>query len=403
VKRHDVVIVGGGPAGLAAAATLRERGIGDVVVLERAARAGGVPRHCGHLGFGLGALKLMTGPRYAADLVARAGDAVRTQVTVTALHPGGVLDIVDADGPRRIAGKCVLLATGARETPRSARLVPGTRPWGVLTTGALQELVHAGNPSGVRRIVVIGTELVAFSILLTARHAGIEVVAMVEADARISARRPGDAIARFLFGVPVLVRTRAVAIHGAARVTGVEVESDGAQRVLACDAVIFTGMFRPESALLAGGAIETDPATRGPAIDQHWRCSDPAYFAAGNLLRGIETAGVAAAEGRAAAWAIAAALRDELPLGVRRRITTRGPIAYVYPQLLTFPGWPVDKLLLRARVARRFRGALALTVDGHEAWRSAARLYLPHRRIDLPRHVIPTDAAAALELVAHER
>jgi hypothetical protein len=281
--------------------------------------------------------------------------------------------------------------------------VAGARPWGVLTTGALQELVQAGNPSGVRRIVVIGTELVAFSILLTARHAGIEIVAMVESDTRIAARRPGDLIARFLFGVPVLMRTRVAAIHGGAHVTGVEVECDGARRMLACDAVIFTGMFRPESALLADGAIETDPSTRGPAIDQHWRCSDPAYFAAGNLLRGIETAGVAAAEGRAAAWAIAAALRGELPLGERRRIAMRGPIAYVYPQVLTSPGWPLDKLLLRARVERRFRGALALTVDGREAWRSASRVFLPHRRIDLPRHVVPTDAAATLELTAHER
>lgn len=401
MRRHDVVIVGGGPAGLAAAADLQALGVRDVVVLERTQQGGGVPLHCGHRGFG-GAW-LLTGPRYARQLAAQVGDALRVGTTVTALHPEGVLDIVDADGPARIQGRCVLLATGARETPRSARLVSGARPWGVLTTGALQQLVRAGNPTALRRLVVVGSELVAFSILLTARHAGIAVEAMVEEDARIAAQRPGDLIARHVFGVPVLLRSRVTAIHGGARVSGVEIETHGARRTIACDAVVFSGGFRPESALLAGTAVETDLGTRGPSIDQHWRCSDPAYFAAGNLLRGIETARAAEAEGRAAARAIAAALRGELPAGPRCAITTTGPIAYVYPQCLSVAGWPLDKLQLRARVTKRFRGTIALHVDGRQVWRSGGRVFLPHRRIDLPRTVVPLDRAARIEVIAHER
>jgi NADPH-dependent 2,4-dienoyl-CoA reductase/sulfur reductase-like enzyme len=267
----------------------------------------------------------------------------------------------------------------------------------------LQRLVSAGNPTGIRRVVVIGTELVAFSILLTARHAGIAVVAMVEEEARIAATRPGDLIARHVFGVPVLLRSRVAAIHGMTRVSGVEIDSEGASRMLDCDAVIFTGRFRPEAALLAGGVLEVDAGTRGPAIDQHWRCSDPAYFAAGNLLRGIETAGVAEAEGRAAARAIAASLRGELPRGARSTIAMRGPLAHVYPQRLVAPGRPLDRLQLRAQAARRFRGTIVMQVDGKEVWRSGTRVFLPHRRIELPRRVVPVERAARVEVIADER
>src|SRR5262249_14828262 len=154
-----------------------------------------------HRSFGLARYwRPLTGPAYAERLIAEAGIEPMTGVAVTRLNPGGALDLATPSGPARIEAARVLIATGARETPRGPRLVSGTRPWGIITTGALQNLVYRAKLKPFERVFVIGTELVSFSALLTLRHAGIEALAMLEENARITARRPGDWIARHLLG-----------------------------------------------------------------------------------------------------------------------------------------------------------------------------------------------------------
>lgn len=405
MTRHDVIIVGAGPAGLAAARRLAELGVDDVLLLERESTAGGVPRHCGHTGFGLVEFhRLLHGPDYARRLVALARPTeIRTATTVTRLLPAGEMEVVGADGPERLAARAVLIATGARETPRSARLVGGTRPWGVTTTGALQQLVHLAGARPFERAVIVGSELVSFSAILTLRRAGITPVAMLEENARITARRPADWIAQTLFGVPVLTETRLVAIHGQRRVEAVEVERRGSRERIACDGVVFSGRFVPEAALLPESPIEIDPGTGGPSIDQHWRCSDPTYFAAGNLIRPIETSGTAWTEGRRAAECIAAALAGRLPAPARvLRVAWREPLRYVYPQRLSLPASPGQKLVLRARVGRAARGRLTLVADGREIW-SRRLSVLPERRIAIPADRLPLDAVDNVSLLFEEQ
>jgi flavin-dependent dehydrogenase len=171
-----VVVLGGGPAGLAAALELRRLATAGVVVVERESDPGGIPRHAQHQGFGIRDLhRPYSGPAYArryAQLASEAGAEIRTGTMVTGWSPGGPLELTGPGGRETIDPDAVILTTGCRERPRSARLVPGSRPEGVMTTGTLQQLVYLkGRPVGERALIV-GAEHVSFSALVTLGHAG---------------------------------------------------------------------------------------------------------------------------------------------------------------------------------------------------------------------------------------
>ena len=381
----EIAIIGAGPAGLAAAEVLARAGR-RVVVLEREAEAGGIPRHCAHSPYGLREFaRPMLGPAYARALVARAraaGAEIRTATTVSAIRPGPEVEITsDAEGVGRIAPRLVLIATGARETSRAGRLIGGTKPGGVMNTGALQGLLHLNHRRPFARPVIVGTELVAFSALLSCLGAGMRPVAMIEAGTRPTARWPAALLPRAL-GVPVLLGTEIVAIEGGARVSGVVLRRGGDEWRLDADGVVLSGRFRPEAALIAPAHLVRDPATGGPEIDEFGRCSDPAFFAAGNVLRGIETAGACWAEGRRIAQAMLRALAGGLPAGPGGRIALGPGLGWVVPQRIAggaAPALPV----LQLRAAGALRGRLTLGAGGREiAGRSLAAL--PERRLILP-------------------
>jgi thioredoxin reductase len=289
MQSHDVVIVGGGPTGLAAARRLTELGIRNVVVLEREAEAGGIPRHCGHLGFGWQSHRRMwTGPRFASELRKSVkGIDIRAKTTVLEIGKTGQLRIQDASGVSTIKAKHILLAMGTREAPRAPRLVGGARPQGVMNTGTLQQHVYLHGNTPFARPVIIGSEWVSFSAILTCRHAGIRPVAMLEENARTTAPRPGGPIARFIFGVPVRTSTRLVAIEGKDNVEAVLVERRGKTASISCDGVIFTGEFKPETAIVPAGPLPEN------------------FTCAGNVLAPLKTSGECWIEGRLAAEQIA--------------------------------------------------------------------------------------------------
>ena len=292
----DAAIIGGGPAGLAAATALRKNGIERVVVLDRETEAGGIPRHCGHPPFGIREFKrVLTGPSYAKRIVKTALDAgvqIALRTTVTSLGPDGDLTFLSPGGSGAMQATRVLLATGARETPRSARMVSGNRALGICNTGALQSMVYLKNRIPFSRPVVVGTEIVSFSALFTCRKAGITPVAMLEEEPHTSVRWPISCGAKFL-GVSLLLNTKLVSIHGHQRVESVLVsDKEGDRKEIGCDGVLFTGLFTPESSLMRMSHLKTDKETGVPVVDKFGRCSDPAYYAAGNvLLRPVKVSG----------------------------------------------------------------------------------------------------------------
>ncbi|MEV1022881.1 FAD-dependent oxidoreductase [Streptomyces sp. NPDC050264] len=301
VRRVDVLVIGSGPAGLAVATGLAAAGVRGVEVLEREQQAGGVPRHCRHGGFGT-PWRPLSGPAYASRSVRAAEDAgaaVRTGVTALGWADATTptLDTVGVHGHERIAARAVVLATGARERPRAARLVPGTRPAGILSTGELQQSVHLFGHYVGARAVVVGGESVGHAAVGTLRRAGAAVTALITEGG--AGRRGLDA--RMRLGVPVLTRTTLTEILGRPRATGARVRhADGRCVVLPCDTIVLTGDFVPDHELARRGGLSLDPDTHGPTADAASRSSRPGVFALGNLVHVNRPARAAAAEGRRA-------------------------------------------------------------------------------------------------------
>ncbi|WP_123025200.1 NAD(P)/FAD-dependent oxidoreductase [Mycolicibacterium stellerae] len=339
-----VAIVGGGPSGLTAAAALAPRVDGGVLVIEREAETGGIPRHSDHPGYGMRDLKrFICGPAYARRLTSMALDAgatLETQAMVTNWAGERRLQITSPRGVRTVTADAVVLATGARERPRPARLVPGDRPDGVYTTGQLQNLVHLHHAHVGNRALIVGAELVSWSAVLTLREAGCATAGMVSGYPRSEAYAAFRVPGRFLMEGPVFTRSRVVGIDGKDRVRAAVVENieTGERTIVDCDTVVFTGDWIPDHELARTGGLAMDPATRGPVVDAGLRTSSPGVFAVGNLLHPVDTADGAALDGRHVAAAVCGWLdhRDEPPKAVR--IRTGAPLRWVTPQLVSPEG-----------------------------------------------------------------
>jgi thioredoxin reductase len=390
VSDGPVAIVGGGPAGLAAAVELRRLGVGEVVVIEREAEAGGIPRHARHQGFGLRDLRRpLSGPAYArryVELARAASVELLLETMATGWADDGALELTGPGGRSTLRSAAVVLATGCRERPRSARLVPGSRPEGVMTTGMLQQLVYLqGLPAGSRALVV-GAEHVSFSAIMTLAHGGARTVALCTELPRhqsLAAFRLG-ALARYR--VPVWTRTRVTAIRGRPRVEAVELTDlgGGGTRAVACDTVVFTDDWIPDHELAAMARLELDPLTRGPAVDAALRGSSAGVFAAGNLLHGAEQADVAALSGRHAAAGVARYLEDGGWPARRVPIVCEPPLGWIAPNAVAgAEAPPRDRFALRAREFLR-APRIEIAQGDRVLWSGRVSRAMPGRSARLP-------------------
>jgi thioredoxin reductase len=372
----EVLIVGAGPAGLAAAIELRRLGVGRVLVADRESEPGGVARHCAHTGYGLRDLRrVMAGPAYArrySRAAAQAGTEVRCRTSVTAIArtnadqqsldevPGMLrATLTSPAGVETIIAGAVLLATGCRERPRPARLVPGDRPAGVMTTGELQQRVYLAGERVPGRAVIVGAEHVSFSALLTLSHAGAEVAGLVTDQPRHQSFRSFRLAAALRWRTPVWTSTVISRIIGRQNVSAVELRDQrtGEIRRVACETVVFTGDWIPDHELARLVGARMDPESRAPSVDTALRTSVPRLFAAGNLVHPAETADVAALAGRHAARAIALVLQAPgspaatscVPVRVAR------PLAWIAPSMIgaDLAPPPLGKFLVRGTDFRR--------------------------------------------------
>lgn len=399
----DVAVIGAGPSGLAAAIALKKAGVPRVVVLEREAEAGGIPRHCNHPPYGIREFgRILKGPQYAARIAASArgaGVEIHLMTSVAEIHVGGRLIVSTLDGVHEITARRVIYATGVRETPRSARLISGVRTQGVVNTGSLQSMVYLEHRRPFRRPVIVGTELVAFSALLTCRSAGIEPVAMIEAEPTVTARWPSAVFPR-LINVELLTDTDLIEIIGDKSVEAVILKGPaGNTRRVECDGVVLTGQFIPEVALARCGHLDVDPATGGPIVDQWGRCSDPVYFATGNVLRPVETAGKSWAEGQSTGEWVAQDLIERLPNRNNSLSVVVGDnrLKYTMPQLICPTGKAAGGMTdIQMRVTERVSGTLIARAHGEMVWRHTLNTR-PERRITAPVSAIASQASGPVE------
>lgn len=340
-----VVIVGAGPSGLSAARELAPLVQGEVLVLDRESSAGGIPRHSDHPGYGIRDMhRFISGPAYSKRLLRQAqaaGATIRTDATVTGWAEDRSLEVTTPEGRIRVDAQAVILATGARERPRAARLIPGDRPSGVYTTGHLQNLVHLQHGRVGKRAVIIGAELVSWSAALTLQEAGCKTVLMTTeyptADSYFFFTAPGKAF----FHTKVATRTKITKIIGRPALEAIEIEdlNTGKRRIMECDTLILTGDWIPDHELARAAGIELDPGTRGPLVDTAFRTKKPGIFAIGNLLHPVDTADIAAIDGDHVADHVIAWLNGSENRAAPVRIVAEKPFRWVSPGILR-PGDP---------------------------------------------------------------
>ena len=403
--RHvQLAVVGGGPAGLAAAIAAKKAGLDDILILERGEALGGILQQCIHAGFGLHTFaQELTGPEYAQRFIDEAealGVEALCSAMVLDVTPERVLTVTGRDiGLQQIAADAVILAMGCRERPRGALNIPGTRPAGIFSAGTAQRLVNVDGFLPGRDVVILGSGDIG---LIMARRMTLEG-ARVHAVAEVLPYSGGlkRNIVQCLddFGIPLLLSTTVVEIHGRERLEGVTLAQvderrkpiAGTERYIPCDTLLLSVGLLPENELSQRAGVTLDGVTGGPVVYDDLSTSVAGIFACGNVLHVHDLVDFVSEESARAGQNAAHYVLSRQTRGTVISLLGENGVRYTVPQHLDRENM-AETVTVRFRVAQPYQNAaLVAHADGTLLKRIPRRILTPGemesfvlRKSDLP-------------------
>ena len=363
MQQHDIVIVGGGPAGLAAAVAARKAGVQDILILERDGHLGGILNQCIHNGFGLHTFKEeLTGPEYAARFIEQAmaeNIPCKLNTMVMDISPDKVVTAMNReDGLFEIKAKAVVLCMGCRERPRGALNIPGYRPAGIYSAGTAQRLMNIEGFSVGKEVVILGSGDIGLIMARRMTLEGAKVKVVAELMPYSGGLKRNIVQCLDDYGIPLKLSHTVVKIDGKERVTGITLAQVGPDRkpipgteeYYSCDTLLLSVGLLPENELTREAGIAMNRVTGGPDVSDSLETSLPGVFACGNVLHVHDLVDYvseeAALAGRNAAAYVQAGERaaaNPVPL------TAKDGVRYTVPQTLDTANMN-DKVVVRFRV-----------------------------------------------------
>ena len=391
VQWVDVLVVGGGPAGLAAAIAAREDGIDNLLVLEREHTPGGILRQCIHNGFGLHRFKEeLTGPEYAQRDIDRARELkipIQCDTTVLSVEDNHRVTCVSAEhGLQVFEAGAIVLAMGCRERPRGALGTPGTRCAGIYSAGTAQKFVNLEGFMPGKRVVILGSGDIGLIMARRMTLQGAKVLACVELMPYSSGLNRNIVQCLNDYDIPLYLSHTVIDIQGKERLTGVTVAEVDAKRQpipgteirFDCDTLLLSVGLIPENELSVGAGVEISPLTSGATVDDQLQTSVPGIFACGNVLHVHDLVDHVSNESFKAGHAAAAYARDQKNTAPVAQVKDGDGVRGVVPQRVHLSGEASQSVDLMFRPSGVFKNATVVVRSGDkEIARKKSPIFTP--------------------------